>query len=55
MVSDTTLMDEASERLLSKGAHDSPGLAIARTRWTFRQLVSYRPVQVMSVTMFLNS
>jgi hypothetical protein len=45
--SDTTLVDEAAEGLLAKG--DAP------PQWGFWQLMAYKPVQILSWTMFFNS
>jgi hypothetical protein len=54
-----TLVDPESpttERLLSKFPPGAEIAALApRSEWTFRRLMAYRPVQIMSVTMFLNS
>jgi hypothetical protein len=49
----------STERLLAKAPHDTvdqPGFGGSdKQGWTFRRLMAYRPIQVMSVTMFLSS
>ncbi|ORX39926.1 major facilitator superfamily domain-containing protein [Kockovaella imperatae] len=61
-VSDTeTLVGDdtpSTEMLLAKMPQgvDGPGLAVLEPqRWGFRSLMGYRPVQILSLTMFLNS
>jgi hypothetical protein len=63
-VSDTdTLVDPDSpsspstERLLSKMPQgvDDNGFGVRKRGWTFRELMRHRPVQILSVTMFLNA
>jgi len=63
IVSDTdTLVESESpdspstERLLSKmpGGTDDNGFGVKKKGWTFMELMKHRPVQILSVTMFLN-
>jgi hypothetical protein len=59
VISDTdTLVDPSTESLLAKSPTtiDSPIMtASARDEWGFWDLMAYKPVQILSVTMFMNS
>lgn len=53
-----TLVDPSTENLLSKTLPtvDAPlPLALEREEWGFWDLMAYKPVQILSVTMFMNS
>jgi len=58
VISDTeTLVDQSTESLLAK-SHNSPGLPMMpgdREEWGFWDLMAYKPVQILSTTMFMNS
>ena len=58
LVGDAESPDSPStERLLAKMPQgvDGPGLGIPEyTRWSFMRLMRYRPMQILSLTMFLN-
>jgi hypothetical protein len=58
MISDTdTLVDQSTESLLAK-SHNSPDLPMMpgdREEWAFWDLMAYKPVQILSTTMFMNS
>lgn len=58
IISDTdTLVDQSTESLLSKTTHspDVPMLPGERDEWGFWDLMGYKPVQILSTTMFMNS
>jgi hypothetical protein len=58
VISDTdTLVDQSTESLLAK-SHNSPDLPMMpgdREEWGFWDLMAYKPVQILSTTMFMNS
>lgn len=59
VLSDTdTLVDPSTENLLAKSPQsiDSPGFGGSEKQgWGFWDLMRYKPVQILSVTMFMNS
>jgi hypothetical protein len=58
VISDTdTLVDQSTESLLAK-SHNSPDLPMMpgdKEEWGFWDLMAYKPVQILSTTMFMNS
>jgi len=58
VISDTeTLVDQSTESLLAK-SHNTPDLPMMpgdREEWGFWDLMAYKPVQILSTTMFMNS
>ena len=59
VISDTdTLVDPSTESLLAKSPHSLSSTAYdgdQQQTWGFWDLMAYKPVQILSVTMFMNS
>jgi hypothetical protein len=58
IISDTdTLVDQSTESLLAKSPNspDAPMMPSERDEWGFWDLMAYKPVQILSTTMFMNS
>lgn len=58
IISDTdTLVDQSSESLLAKASNSPDTLTMPGERdvWGFWDLMAYKPVQILSTTMFMNS
>lgn len=59
VISDSdTLVDPSTESLLAKSPHSPDSLDISTDEpkeWGFWDLMAYKPVQILSVTMFMNS